>query len=640
MKITRSMSIRKAVEQIAGREIQIPTFKERFGCYPWQIENFFNSILRGYPLGSFLFWSPVDIFPGSLEYYDLNPDITERQVAFLRRREPSRAGNRPRWTVLDGMKRLYVLYVGLKGSFCFSRPFFCPDEDKRRIRKLCLRLCGPSLPEDEELSPAGVERNHFFRFLSDEEYENEKRAGNIWVRAGRILDEKPDAIADSLPILFADHAEAVAQLKKFSVRINREKSIGFSVLERIRAEEVLDFCVHSLDEMEYGPTSKDGMFLALAAARWCFYPHIREEFRLLEDDVRDLSICATPPASLAFRLLEDDVRDVSEESAKAGGPKFYVDLGFIRKICLYLTGGFPNFSFWHHLENMRLYKKEWVRIKSSIISALVPLVLSNVSGLNYLDSNALFPLVYWIYKQSSLRLLPVSIGKDDQKYYCQMFTNEEITAIQKWTAIYNIMDGFGCSLFDDDHLAFRLRKVIDDAESAVFPVDALRKELKLSSLHSFDGLTFDEYLDILLSEPCDHSRSQAVLDLLYLSACPQIPYEEFLKPRGPLMQRVHLHPAHFFTDPDELNKNFRGAEDILFASDESNWNSIANLRLEPAGTETAETGKPLAEWAAENNITNRELFLDDDVSLDIKDFRAFIENRRKNIKAILRDLLS
>ena len=39
------------------------------------------------------------------------------------------------------------------------------------------------------------------------------------------------------------------------------------------------------------------------------------------------------------------------------------------------------------------------------------------------------------------------------------------------------------------------------------------------------------------------------------------------------------------------------------------------------------------------NITSRELFLDDDVSLDIKDFRAFIENRRKRIKAILRDLL-
>ena len=629
MNSTRSMSIRKAVEQIAGREIQIPTFKERFGCYPRQIEYFFNSILRGYPLGSFLFWSPGTLF-ASLEYYDLNPDITERQIAFLRCEEPAcRAGTRPRWVVLDGMKRLYALYVGLKGSFCFSRPFsFCPDEDKVRIRKLCLRLCGPSLPEDEELSPAGVERNHFFRFLSDEEYENEKRAGNIWVRAGRLHDEKPDALADSLPILFADHAEAVALLKKFSVRINREKSIGFSVLERIPPEEVLDFCVHSLDEMEYGPTCKDGVFLALAAAHGSFrYPGLHEEFWLLEKDIRDLS----------------------EASARAGGPEFYVDLDFIRQICLYLTGGFPNFSFRHHMENMKLYDEEWDRIKSSIIAAHISFVLANVSGLDYLNSVALFPVIYWMYKYREKRFpagerVPEILYEIDtnDKYRMPMFSSfshEEITAIRKWTAIYNIMEGFGCSLFDDDRIAFRLRKVIDDAESAEFPVDALQKELKLSSLHSFDDLTFDEYLDILLSEPCDDSRNQAVLDLLYLSACPQIPRNTFLKPRGPLMQRVHLHSARFFTNPDELNKNFRGAEEILFASDESNWNSIANLRLEPAGTETAETGKPLAEWAAENNITNRELFLDDGVSLDIKDFRAFIENRRKNIKAVLHELL-
>ena len=38
-------------------------------------------------------------------------------------------------------------------------------------------------------------------------------------------------------------------------------------------------------------------------------------------------------------------------------------------------------------------------------------------------------------------------------------------------------------------------------------------------------------------------------------------------------------------------------------------------------------------------MTKKELCVDDDVSLDVKDFRALIENRRKNISAILRDLL-
>ena len=47
----------------------------------------------------------------------------------------------------------------------------------------------------------------------------------------------------------------------------------------------------------------------------------------------------------------------------------------------------------------------------------------------------------------------------------------------------------------------------------------------------------------------------------------------------------------------------------------------------------------LEEWAEKTGTSNGELCVDDGVSLDIKDFRAFIENRRKKITAILRDVL-
>ncbi len=52
-----------------------------------------------------------------------------------------------------------------------------------------------------------------------------------------------------------------------------------------------------------------------------------------------------------------------------------------------------------------------------------------------------------------------------------------------------------------------------------------------------------------------------------------------------------------------------------------------NLQLLNRDLNRNKTDKSLIEWVTENNITNRELYLDDYISLDVRDFKFFIENR-------------
>lgn len=48
----------------------------------------------------------------------------------------------------------------------------------------------------------------------------------------------------------------------------------------------------------------------------------------------------------------------------------------------------------------------------------------------------------------------------------------------------------------------------------------------------------------------------------------------------------------------------------------------------------------LLSWATSNRKSKIDLYVDDDISLDIKDFEAFISSRKKNLTAKLKIILN
>ena len=95
----------------------------------------------------------------------------------------------------------------------------------------------------------------------------------------------------------------------------------------------------------------------------------------------------------------------------------------------------------------------------------------------------------------------------------------------------------------------------------------------------------------------------------------------------------------FFEDREAFREVFWGTEDYIVATDWKIWNSVLNLCAVSHEKAYMKERMTLSEWAEKNHMAENGLCVDDGVSLDVRDFRAFVENRKKNITAILRDLL-
>lgn len=73
---------------------------------------------------------------------------------------------------------------------------------------------------------------------------------------------------------------------------------------------------------------------------------------------------------------------------------------------------------------------------------------------------------------------------------------------------------------------------------------------------------------------------------------------------------------------------------------DSYWNSILNLQLLNGDLNRSKKDSSLEEWVNKNNIKNSELYLDENINLDIKNFPEFIENRKINLAKKVKDILT
>ena len=72
----------------------------------------------------------------------------------------------------------------------------------------------------------------------------------------------------------------------------------------------------------------------------------------------------------------------------------------------------------------------------------------------------------------------------------------------------------------------------------------------------------------------------------------------------------------------------------------TNYNSVLNLQLLEETINKSKGDNSLLSWATSNRKSKIDLYVDDDISLGIKDFEAFISSRKKNLTAKLKLILN
>lgn len=117
----KAITIEKAIHQIVNRRYLLPAIQRKFTWSSSQICVLFDSIMRGYPINTFMFWEVREPeVKKSFRFYQ----FLERYCERFEENNPDfdTKGHGDFFAVIDGQQRLTSLYIGLKGTYAYKLP--------------------------------------------------------------------------------------------------------------------------------------------------------------------------------------------------------------------------------------------------------------------------------------------------------------------------------------------------------------------------------------------------------------------------------------------------------------------------------------------------------------------------------------
>lgn len=428
MSFERPITIKEAIDNIHRKKYLLPAIQRELVWETPQIELLFDSLMRGYPIGSFLFWNVEKDNLRNYQSYEFVRNYHERD----NKHNPKAnvLGETNITSILDGQQRLTALYIGLKGSYAYKLPRKRWDNDSAfPKRQLCLNLLSPS---------SDYEREYDFRFLTEEEYKY-RDDNEFWFKVGDILeitepDEANDFLIDNdLNSVEKDKARfANRTLFRLQKLIHDSEIINY-FLEK---DESLNKVLNIFIRVNSGGTklSYSDLLLSIATAQW------------KEKDARE-----------EITNFVDEINNI--------GYDLNFNKDFVLKCCLVLND-FTDIAFKvdnFNTKNMLTIEKNWDDISQAIRLA-VTLISSFGYNRDTLTSyNAIIPIAYYLYKIG----LPSNYSE-----YAKYKDDRRI--VFKWLIISLLKRTFGGQ---PDNVIRPVREIIRENYDA-FPINKIVDKLK------------------------------------------------------------------------------------------------------------------------------------------------------------------
>ncbi|MCQ2660609.1 DUF262 domain-containing protein [Helicobacter pylori] len=331
-----------------------------------KIEQLFDSILRGYPIGSFLFWKlPKEDIAKSDEqdsdklnfqlyqfitnYDERKPHNEKIRIEQIKRDDLS--------IILDGQQRLTSLYIGLKGT--------------RTLKKKNAKNNNPNAYEEERLylnlkrqpNMDNPEDNYQFEFHAKKPENDEK---HFWFKVGDILELKS------------------------VVNYTREHKLGNKESELL---ETLNKAVHDKQLISFFEETEKNLNKVLNI-------FIRVNSGGVKLSYSDLLM------SILTASFSSDIRERMNELVDALKDKGFSNMGQdqVLKTCLLLIGKDTTFELKNfNKKNIKEIEENWEKITESIYNAAK--LLENFGYAGCLGSAyILSSLAYFYYKNDNQKM--------------------------------------------------------------------------------------------------------------------------------------------------------------------------------------------------------------------------------------------
>jgi uncharacterized protein with ParB-like and HNH nuclease domain len=610
----KSKSIKNILEEIESSKVYLPALQRKFVWDKPQIELLFDSIIRNFPIGTFLFWNLNRevannyVFYEFLKEYDQRHPYNNRKIgSFL---NPEITG------VLDGQQRLSSIYIGLQGTHTEKAPYMRWSNDKA-YRKSCLYLNTLNLPyyiSSENVIEINEEKNFEFRFLTDAESEKwvsrkikqtddeDKEKTNeenmFWFKVGEVLAWNQDPEFDLKIDEFIAKSSNDNQKKEIESNRRLIKKAIETLFRRITSDQLINYFEIDKKELEDilkifirvnsggTPLNKTNLLFSTIVATW--------------DDGRE------------------EIESLLQKINKKGDGFGFSD-EYLMRCCLVLTDGpvlYKVNSF--KSENVQKIKDEWCKIAEAIDKTVDLLVEFGFSQSLLTSQNATIIIAYYIYKGG---LNNDTTKPEIKKYLIHALLNGIYGSSQE-QLIAVLRNAFRKSDNDENgNTVFGLR-------SNLFSFDELLK-IELPSRKSL--YVTDIELDNFLTYKKGAS-SFFVLSLLY----PNLRYKEVQ------FHQDHIHPASKFSKEvfNELGLSNEEREEWLTLRD-----MIPNLQLMEGRQNESKNATEILTWLSQKNKNEQvqfktSNFFPEDESLEFSNYKSFFEKRKTRLKEELKKVLA
>ncbi|MFZ1023493.1 MAG: DUF262 domain-containing protein [Thermoplasmata archaeon] len=575
-------TIKNVVSKV-NQEYFLPTIQREFVWGPDQVCQLFDSLMRRYPIGTFLFW---DVAPENRDKLSIYNFIDRAREQGENHNESAQLHGVPKVTlVLDGQQRLTSLYIGLKGTFKIKRKHKHRNNPDAWVeRRLYLDLLSdPDQPDGGDDS--GMRYSFEFRDKGPA-----LESPHYWYEVGRILDYSSEDLFDEARQEEAERlpssVTATGKQRVFDRNLKRlydviwsRDNVSYHNEEEQDDNRVLDIFVRT----NSGGTklSKSDLLLSMISAEDWGGSNARDEIHDFVDDLNH---------NLSRR------NDLSKD--------------FVMKSCLVLADLSVRYRLENfNRENLAIIGNEWLAVKKYVRAGVE---LANRFGIDedtLTSANALIPIIYYMKTRN---ILLDGTSRDEV---------ESAQSARRWLIGCLLNRTFGGQ---GDNLLTDMREVLK-AEAGTFPAgqlhDVARKHRRTSTI---DEDTIESMLEL------EYSDRDTFLALSLL-------YDEqnwgTVRP-----EQDHIFPQALFK-PDRMDEaGISGARQLEFSQLRD---KVGNLELLIGRENAGKQDRNFAEWLRTRSpeFRRRHLIPENDDLLKLDRFDEFVEEREKLIRARLKQVL-
>ena len=573
------ITIAQAIEHIHRNEYLLPAFQRDFVWSAEQIEKLFDSLMKGYPISSMLFWKVKGGTKTDFRFYKfLSAFIQYHRIC----NDPIPTDNiNDFYAILDGQQRLTSLYIGLCGSYAYKdyRKRWDYSESNFPTRHLYLNISRKYTQEESD-------REFIFSFV-DKNISKEKdlfidKSSEKWFRVGKIL---------------ALHQDYNYGIDEFAEDNNIDK-------ESKRLLRLLDNVIHTklninfYEEDEQKPDKAVNIFIRINSGGTALS---------FSDILMSIAIanCKQMDAKTEIKNLVEHIRSKG----------FNISHDFILKSFLYLYHkDVRSLITSFNLSFIELVENNWTRIRDAVSNLFDLLRSFGLTDFTMTSYNAAMPILYYLYHKDIY-----------QDFYKKMGNREDCEIIKKWLFSILLRRAFGASA--DSVLAQSRRAYTTDITGSyiketvtLFPATEINSEIrKLSDVG-------DDFIEDLLYSQKDSRYSFPILAMLY----PDLDY------RNNNFHQDHLHPASAYNDLEEKDKEKYGWQvynSILnLQMLDANENESKNAKPLEKWVSEQTRNKDMRKFMEDHLIP--------DTDLSLSNFSDFIEKRKAMLVQRIRKMIN